>query len=145
MVIFSVLMIIFAVSSQAKSYEDAEPVIKELVISLEKFIGGLEKAGSAAEIAGALNLYSKRMNEVAPKFAKIIKKYPELGDENTHPETLKPLIAKMENMTKKLIKLFSKINAHMSDPQVKAAFEEMNKASAKMDPKSDEEEEGEEK
>ena len=138
-----VLLIVFTVSIQAKSYEDAEPVIKELILSLEKFISGLEKASTAPEIAVALTVYSKSMNEVAPKFAKIIKKYPELADEKIHPEALKPLISKMEDMTKKLMKLFSKINAHMSDPQVKAALEEMNKASAKMDPK--EEREGEEK
>ena len=143
-IIFIVLLVfVFAVTVPAKSYEDAEPVIKDLVLSLEKFITGLEKADTAPEIAAVLSEYSKSMNELAPKFSKIIKKYPELNDEKTHPETLKPLISKMESMTKKLMKLFSKINAHMSDPQVKAALEEMNKASAKMDPK--EEEEGEEK
>ncbi len=134
------LTFVFVISAPAKSYDDAEPIIKELVLSLETFIKVLEKADTAPEIAVALKGYSKSMNEVAPKFAKIIKKYPELGDEKTHPESLKPLIVKMEDMSKKLIKLFSKINAHMSDPGVKAAFEEMNKASAKMDPKEEAEE-----
>ena len=142
-IIFSIMLVfVFGINVPAKSYEDAEPVIKGLVLSLEKFVTGLEKADKASEIAAALTEYSVSMNEIAPKFSKIIKKYPELEDEKTHPEALKPIISKMEGLTKKLIKLFSKINAHMSDPGVKAAFEEMNKASAKMDPK---EEEGEEK
>ena len=95
-IVFTVLLVIvFGVNAPAKSYEDAEPVIKGLVLSLEKFIIGLEKADKAPEIAAALTEYSKSMNELAPKFSIIIKKYPELNDENTHPEALKPLISKM--------------------------------------------------
>ena len=127
----------------AKDYKDAEPVLKELILSLEKFVGGLEKAETAPAIAAALTEYTKAMNGFALRFKKIIKKYPELSDEKTHPESLKPLTLKMEEITKKLFKVFSKITANVSDPEVKAALDEMNKASAKMH--GDENEEGKEK
>ena len=127
----------------AKDYKDAEPVLKEMLLSLEKFVGGLEKAETSPAIAAALTEYTKAMNGFAPRLKKIMKKYPELGDEKTHPETLKPITLKMEEITKKLFKVFGKITANVSDPEVKAALDEMNKASAKMH--GDENEEGKEK
>jgi len=138
-----IILYVFSWSSIfAKDYKDAEPVIKEMAVSLETFINGLEKADTASKIAAVINSYAADMTRIAPVFKKLMKKYPELNDEDTHPEALKPYIQKMENMTQKLIKLYSKITEHMNDTAVSEAFEKLNKASAMMDPK--EEKEGEE-
>lgn len=136
------MSVLFGFMSFAKDYKDAEPVILEMVVSFEKFIGGLEKANTAPEVASVINEYSSAISVYAPKFKKILKKYPELEDEKTHPESLKPHIKKMEDMTKKLMKLYGKITKFMNDPEVKKAFENMTKISAQMDP--DEDKEGEE-
>ncbi len=139
-VLLIALSFVFGSTMFAKDYKDAEPVLKEMLFSLEKFVGGLEKAETSPAIAAALTEYTKAINGFALRLKKIMKKYPELRDEKTHPETLKPLTLKMEEITKKLFKVFSKITANVSDPEVKAALDEMNKASAKMHGDENEEE-----
>ena len=127
----------------ANDYKDAIPVINMMQTSIEKFIGGLEKADSAQTIAAAVNEYTKDVKTFAPLFRVILKKYPELEDEKNHPEALKPQLLKVVETTKKLMVLYGKIGKHMSDPEVKKALDELTKASAALDPV--EEKEGEEK
>ncbi|MEN8222803.1 MAG: hypothetical protein ABFR36_06045 [Acidobacteriota bacterium] len=137
------LVLVFGVNAPAKAYEDAEPVINKMLLSIEKFIGGLEKADTAPAIVSAINEYTKNIKTIAPLFKVILKKYPELEDEKTHPEVLKPQLMKMDATIKKLMVLYGKITKHMGNPEVKKALDEMTKASAAMD--KEEEKEGEEK
>ncbi len=137
------LSFIFGSTMFAKDYKDAKPVINKMLLSIEKFIDGLEKSDTAPAIAAVINEYTKDVESFAPLFKVILKKYPELEDEKTHPEALKPQLLKVGETTKKLMVLYGKITKHMGDPEVKKALQELTKASAKMH--GDENEEGEEK
>jgi hypothetical protein len=74
------------------------------------------------------------IKKLAPKIREIMKKYPELKDEKTHPEELKPLLKKMEELGKKLFGVMGKIQQFRSDPKVKEANNRFMEAMAAMDP-----------
>ena len=50
--------------------------------------------------------------------AKILKKYPELQDEKTHPEELMPLMKRFNNVFQNLIAASAKIMKYANDPAV---------------------------
>ena len=114
-------------------YSDAKPVIEEMAVSFEKFIVGLEKAADADSVAAALDSYSNVVVKLAPKVKTVMKKYPELKDETTHPEELKPLLRKMDDLTKRMAGLFGKIGQYSEDPKVKAALERWEKTMGLLD------------
>lgn len=126
------------------SYKDATPVLKEMVESLEMFIVNMEKAEDAKGIVLALDNYSKAVLKFAPALKKMMKKYPELKDETTHPEELKPFTKKMEELTKKMMKLYGKLAKYVKDPDVKEANKRWEKAMSSLDDKEEKEEETEE-
>jgi hypothetical protein len=118
-------------------YGEIKPLIEKMGTAFENFILGLEKAEDANAIAAALDAFSKIMKDLAPKMREIVKKYPELKDEATHPEELKPLLKKMDEMGKKMIGLMGKIQQFANDPKVTEANKRFMEAMAAMkeDPK----------
>ena len=125
----------------AKDYKEAVPIIDQMQLAIEKFIGGLEKADTAQAIAAVITEYTKDVKVFAPLFRVILDKYPELEDEKTHPEALKPQLDKIEETTKKLMRLYGKVGKYMGEPVVKKALEELTKASAALDPQKGKKEE----
>jgi hypothetical protein len=143
--LFAVLALIFfagLVYSSGK-YAEAKPIVEKMTISLEKFIANLERAENAGAVVSALDAYTNVMKELAPKAKALLKKYPELKDEKTHPEELKPLLKKMDELGKKMFGVLGKIQQFADDPQVKEANKRFMDTMAAMDP--DQEEQKEEK
>ncbi len=136
-----VLTLIFGSTMLAKDYKEAVPIINQMQLAIEKFIGGLEKADTAPEIAAVITEYIKDVKVFAPLFRVILDKYPELEDEKTHPEALKPQLDKIKETTKKLMRLYGKVGKYMGEPEVKKAIEELKEASAALDPQKGEKEE----
>lgn len=128
-------LILFAgfVYSSGK-YAEAKPIIKQMTVSLEQFITNLEKAENAGAVVSALDAYTDVMKKLAPKAKALLIKYPELKDEKTHPEELKPLLKKMDELGKKMFGVMSKIQQFANDPQVKAANKRFMDTMAAMNP-----------
>lgn len=144
-IVLGVVVIMFLAGSTvyAGKYADIKPVIEEMATTFEKFVTGMEKAENADAVAAAFDYHAKAMTALAPKMKEILKKYPELKDDKTHPEELKPLLTKMDELTKKLTGLMmGKFGQYANDPKVKEAMERWQKAAAAMEgeDKKDEEE-----
>ena len=107
-------------------YADAKKVMEESLQTMQDFIGAVEKADSAPEVAAALNAFTKKMNELKPKVMELETKYPELKDETTAPEELKPLMKGMEEFGQRFMGVMMKIAQYESDPEVKKAMEGMD-------------------
>ncbi|MEN8154974.1 MAG: hypothetical protein ABFR75_13225 [Acidobacteriota bacterium] len=145
-ILISIMTIsLMGMSLFSADYKDAVPVLKVMTTSLEEFILSMEKAEDAKGIVSALDNYSKAVVEFAPDVRKMMKKYPELKDETTHPELLKPFTKKMEDLAKKLMKLFGKMAKYGDDPEVKEANKRWQKAMSSLKEKEKKEEETKEK
>ena len=141
--LFAVLALIFfagLVYSNGK-YAEAKPIVEKMTVSLEKFIANLERAENADAVVSALDAYTNVMKELAPKAKELLKKYPELKDEKTHPEELKPLLKKMDELGKKMFGVLGKIQQFADDPQVKEANKRFMDTMAAMDPEQEEQKE----
>ena len=129
-----VLMIVTTLSIHAAKYDDAVPVMKKMIASIESFTVNINKAADGKEIAAAMDQYAKEIKSYAADVVQLMKKYPELKDDKNHPESLKPFTKKFEELSKKLMQLYGKLGKYMDDPDVKAANERMMKAMAAMNP-----------
>jgi len=141
LVIFTVLIFVWSGLTlfSGGKYTHLKPVIQEMATSLEKFVINLGKAENADAVAAALDNYTKAIIKFTPKVKEMMKKYPELKDETVRPEELKPLMDKMDELTKKLASLYTKLGQYNNDPKVKAANQRWEKALALMDDEEEEE------
>ena len=113
-------------------YARIKPLIEKMAVSFEKFVTDMEKAANADAVAAGLDAFTVVMKELGPKMREIVKKYPELKDEKTHPEELKPLLKKMDELGKKLFGVMGKIQQFTNDPKVKDAYNRFMAAMASM-------------
>jgi hypothetical protein len=121
--IWVVTLVVFLTGSMVYGgkYEEAIPLIEAMAKGLETFVKDMEKAETADAVAAGLDKYSEFMKKLAPKMNKLMETYPELKDEKTHPEELKPLLKKFDELGKKLIAVFGKIGKFKDDPKVAEA------------------------
>jgi Fe-S oxidoreductase len=146
LVLFSIVcLLLCGISAYGNGkYDDVKPVIEKMAKVFEKFIVGMEKADSADAVVAALDAHTKDMTAIAPVVKELMKKYPELKDENNHPEELKPQIQKMEELSKRLVGSMGKLMQYAKDPKVIEAQKRWQKAMALMDDKQESEAEKEE-
>jgi hypothetical protein len=139
-VLFAVvgLMLSAGVVYGGGKYAKVKPHIEKMAVSFEKFVTDMEKAANADAVVTALDAFTEVMKVIGPKMREIIKKYPELKDEKTHPEELKPLLKKMDELGKKLFGVMGKIQQFANDPRVKEANERFFAAMATMQPEPEE-------
>ena len=115
-------------------YAEIKPLIEKMAVSFEKFITGMEKAENADDVVAELDALTEVMKKLAPKMREIVKKYPELKDERTHPQELKPLLKNMDELGKKLFGVMGKIQQFANEPHVKEANKRFMEAMAALDP-----------
>ena len=108
------------VNSEDK-YEDAKPVLTDLAVMIEAFVENMSQADKPEDVAKILDTFAEDMKGLIPLINTIRKKYPELDDEDTHPEELKPLLQRIDEDFRELMKSYAKVNEHLSDPAVKDA------------------------
>lgn len=135
---------LFTGSVYGGKYDEVVPLMDKVVKGLEKFVNDLEKAGSAAAVAAALDSYSDFMIKIGPKLKELSKKYPELDKEENTPEELKPFKEKIDKLTIKLAGLYAKINQYMKDPVVEKAFKRWDEVMKTLDDESENEDDKEE-
>ena len=113
-------------------YAKIKPLIEKMAVSFEKFVTDMEKAANADAVVAALDTFADVMKGLGPKMRDIVKKYPELKDEKTHPEELKSLLKKIDELGKKMFGVMGKIQQFVNDPKVKKANERFMAAMATM-------------
>lgn len=107
--------------SGGEKYEDARVVLTELAVLLEGFVVSMNEAEKPDDIARVLYKFTEAIEGMLPDIDEIRKKYPELNDEETHPEELKPLVQRIDKDFQAMMKAYVKVNANLEDPVVKEA------------------------
>jgi hypothetical protein len=127
-----VLLLFAGVVYSSGKYAEIKPFIEKMAVSFETFIIGMEKAENPDAVVTALDTFTEVMKKLAPKMKEILEIYPELKDEKTHPEELKPLLKKMDELGKKMFGVMGKIQQFANDPKVKEANKRFLEAMAAM-------------
>ncbi|MFC1764151.1 hypothetical protein ACFL6U_19015 [Planctomycetota bacterium] len=111
-------------------YADVRQVNEAFASNMETYVAALDKAGSASDIAKAMNGFSDSIEKLVPKMKAVMDKYPELKGKETMPEELKDLEDRSATATQKMMGAMMKIGPYMMDPEVKKAQERMSKTMA---------------
>jgi hypothetical protein len=134
--LWSVVAILFVLGALACSgggkYGEAKSLMEKQIASLENYVGALEKAGSAADVAAAFNKYADDMKTMGPAMKALLEKYPDLKSEKEPPAELKPLMAKMEELTKRIGPATMKVAQYLMDPAVQEAQKKFMEAASSI-------------
>jgi len=120
-----VLFVSLLVVGCGSKYSDVKKVNEEYVSLMEVYMGDLEKADSAKDVAKAMNRFADKMESLWPKMEKLAEKYPELKDSANPPEELKETQQKAEELGQKMVGAMMKLIPYMADPEVRKAQERM--------------------
>ena len=107
-------------------YADVKKLNAEFVDIMQAYLGDLEQAGSAQEVARAMNRHADRLEKIWPRMQKQSEKHPEL-QRGEVPAELKESQQEATAMGMKMAGTFMKIAPHMQDPEVRKAQERIGK------------------
>jgi len=105
-------------------YADAKKVMEKSNKVMEDFLGGMEKAENAKEVAAALTDFTKAMQKITSEMKKLEEKYPELSNRQSPPPELGEIGQKMIELWSKFPSVMMKIQQYSDDPEVQKAEEE---------------------
>ncbi len=117
--VFTPLFSTHGVPQETEKYADAKEVLEKLAAALERFVEDMNKADNSKAISECLNAFTVSMSELVPGLNEIRQKYPELKDETTHPDELKPLLKRVDKNFAGMMRAYGKVKENLSDPAVK--------------------------
>lgn len=113
-------------------YSDAIEINTQFADAMEDYIGDLESADNADAVSKAIDAFATKVDKIAPRMKQLIKKYPELKNQENIPEALKESQKRATELGQRMAGSFMKTMKHMRSENVKAAHERLQKAMAKM-------------
>jgi uncharacterized UPF0160 family protein len=119
-------------SREETKYADAKKVLENLANLIETFVTDMDQADNAKNVAEVLDGFAEAMKELLPKIAEIREKYPELDNEDTHPQELKSLLQRIDEDFQSMMKSYGKVKEHLEDPAVKAAEAKYNEVMSEL-------------
>lgn len=122
--VVGLLLIAFACGGGGK-YAEAKKVMQGIVDTTENFVADVEKAGSADDVASAINTFADEMKKFKTKMEELQEKYPELKDQTEVPEDIKSLTEKLAGMQAKMMGAMTKAQQYMTDPKVQEALKKL--------------------
>jgi hypothetical protein len=126
------ISIFFLCGCSDKKYADVEKATNQSAELMEQYVASLEKAGSAKDVAKAMNSFAEGMKKLQPTMKRLMEKYPELKDSQNPPEELKGVQTRMEDVGKRMSGAMMKIAQYMGDPEVQKAQQEMSSVMMSM-------------
>jgi hypothetical protein len=124
-------MACFAMGANCVSdkYADVKKTYTVVIKIHDDMSKAIERAHSSKEVANAITTFSASLIALKPELLKIQEKYPELNNEETIPQELKPLMANVktagENADRALSKVFT---VYEKNVDVQSALQKMGKA-----------------
>ena len=119
------LFIIGMIACGGGKYADAKKVIAESNEALEDFLGKMDTADNAEDVATALTAFTDEMEKIAPKMKNLAEKYPEFKEGDDVPEELGEEGKKMRELWGKFGTVMMKIQQYANDPEVQKAQEKL--------------------
>lgn len=129
-ILFAVVM--FVACGSGGKYGDVIEINTQFADAMEEYVGDLETANTAGSVAKAVDAFAAKVEKIAPRMRELMKKYPELKDQDKMPEALKQSQQRATELAQRMAGSFMKTMKHMRDEKVKAAHERLQKAMAKM-------------
>jgi hypothetical protein len=109
-------------------YGAVKSMMGKQVAAMEDFAEGMEKAGSAQDVAAVLNAYAAAQKELLPAMMDLQKKYPELATQKEAPAELKAEVDKMQALGQRVAAAMMKTAPYMADPVVQDAQKKLAEA-----------------
>jgi hypothetical protein len=131
-VVALVALMVLLGCSRGQDYSEAVEINTKFVDAMESYIGDIDKAGNADDVAEAVDAYAQKMEELAPQLKAIAAKHPEWKDMGQVPEELKPIQEKAKQIASQIPDTFMKTMKYMTDPQVRDAHKRLQESMAKM-------------
>jgi len=126
MIVLCVAVFIFGViACGGGKYADAKKAVSESNEALEDFLGKMDTADNAKDVAAALTGFTTEMEKIAPKMKELEEKYPEFKDSQSIPEELGEEGKKMTELWGKFGSVMMKIQQYADDPEVQKAQEKL--------------------
>lgn len=119
--------------NKAEKYADVKSAMNDIIKLQENYIGSLEKAKDSKEFIAAVKTFGEGMEKLMPKMKELDKKYPEMKNQKEPPAELKPLVEKVEAVSKKMMEVQPAImTKYMKDKTVQDALKEFAEKMQKM-------------
>jgi len=113
-------------------YDEVISLNGEFVEVMEDYVENLDKADSAKTVAAAMNDFSDKMDDLAPRLKEMAQKYPELKDPKNLPDELRASQKKSEELGKRMAGSMMKMMQYMMSPEVQAAQQRMSQVMGSM-------------
>jgi hypothetical protein len=130
--VMAVLVVGAAACGGGGKYAQAKSLINKQIAVMESYADAMEKAGSAQEVAAALNAYAAGQKDLIPAMKKFQEQFPELKDQAEPPVELKPEMDKMQQIMGRIMSASMKAAQYMQDPIVQEAQKKLGEAMTEM-------------
>jgi len=130
--IVAVLCLFVTIGCKSGKYGDIKEFVNETIQVQNQYVESIKNAGSAADVAKAINAYADGLVDISRKGETLQKKYPELEKGET-PAELKEDFAKLEKSASMMAsKTMPVMQKYIMNPAVMKASMEMSKKMQKM-------------
>lgn len=127
------LLVIAAVAcGGGGKYGTAKALIGKQISIINRYADAMDKAGSAQEVAAALNAYAADTKDLIPDMKKFQEQFPEMKDQAEPPAELKPEMDKMQEAMGRMMSASMKAAKFMQDPIVQEAQRKLGEAMSGM-------------
>ncbi len=109
-------------------YASVKSLISQQIDIMNDYADAMEKAGSAQDVAAALNAYAAGSKDLVPAMKKLQEQFPEMKNQAEPPAELKPEMDKMQAVMGRIINASMKAAQYMQDPAVQAAQKNLAEA-----------------
>jgi hypothetical protein len=113
-------------------YASAKALIGKQISIINRYADAMDKAGSAQEVAAALNTYAADSKALLPEMKKFQEQFPEMKDQAEAPAELKPEMDKMQEAMGRMMSASMKAAKYMQDPVVQEAQKNLAEAMSSM-------------
>jgi hypothetical protein len=124
-VLCAVVFIFGTIACGGGKYADAKKVVAKSNKVLEGFLGKMDTADNAKDVATALTGFTSEMEKIVPELKKLEEKYPELKGSQSVPEELGEEGKKMMELWGKFASVMMKIEQYADDSEVQKAKEKL--------------------
>ena len=109
-------------------YASAKSLIAKQIDIMNDYADAMEKAGSAQDVAAALNAYAAGSKGLVPAMKKLQEQFPEMKNQAEPPAELKPEMDRMQAVMGRIINASMKAAQYMQDPAVQEAQKKLGEA-----------------
>jgi len=128
-----VLLVAGAVAcGKGDKFSSARTLIARQIEIMNSYADAMEKAGSARDVAAALDAYAAGTRDLIPAMKKFQEQFPEMKNQAEPPAELKPEMEKMQAVMGRIINASMKAAQYMQDPAVQEAQKKLGEAMSGM-------------